>query len=95
MFAHQLLSPNALAMALVRRRLKWHTAEHNRIKASWASFHEEAQALALKAMDQHRFASMECEAILDQKEPNWGDEREVTEGYLELPNEEAVGLGLA
>src|SRR3990167_3498672 len=82
MFAHQLLAPQARAMALTQRRLKWHVAEYNRIQASWASFDEEAQKLALKAMAQHRAASMECEAILQEEEPNWGNERDITEGFL-------------
>ena len=95
MFTHVLLAPQARAMALTQRRLKWHVAEHNRIKASWASFDEEAQALALKAMAQHRAASMECEALLREEEPNWGSERETTERYLEPTPEEAIPLGLA
>lgn len=95
MFAQQLLAPSARAMALAQRRLKWHTAEHNRIKASWASFDEEAQVLASKALAQHRVAAMECEAILREEEPNWGTERSVTERYLELPPEETLEKRLA
>ena len=93
MFAHTVLAPQARAMALTQRRLKWHVAEHNRIKASWASFDEEAQALALKAMAQHQAAAMECEAILREEEPNWGGERETTERFLEPAPQEGLQDG--
>jgi hypothetical protein len=33
-------------------------------------------------MEQHKAASMECEAFLKEEEPQWGDEREITEKYL-------------
>ncbi len=81
------LGPSA---ALVLRRLKWHVAEHNRIKASWDSFDEESQGLALTAMAQHMAGRMECEAILREEEPNWGDEREITEAFLEPASEEGL-----
>jgi len=93
MFTHVLLAPQARAMALTQRRLKWHCAENNRIRASWASFDEEAQQLALKAMAQHQAASMECEAILREEEPNWGGERETTERFLEPAPEEGLQDG--
>ena len=95
MFASQFLSPQARANALVQRRLKWHTAEHNRIQASWASLSGGAQELAKEAMKQHRIAAMECEHILQEREPEWGKERETTERFLAPEPEDAVALGLA
>lgn len=95
MFASQFLAPQARAMALVQRRLNWHTAEHNRIQASWASLSGGAQELAKEALKQHRFAAMECEHILQEREPEWGNERSTTERFLEPEPEETVALGLA
>ena len=90
MFAWQLLGPQARAMALVQRRLKWHVAEHNRIQASWVSLSGEAQELARRALAEHRAASMECEAILREEEPLWGNEREITEAFLEPAHKEGL-----
>ena len=95
MFASQFLSPPARAMALVQRRLKWHTAEYNRIVASWASLSTEAQEVAQEAKKQHRIAAMECEHILQAREPEWGNERDITERFLEPQSEEALAVGLA
>ena len=95
MFASQFLGPQARARALVQRRLNWHTAEYNRIRASWASLSKEAQELGSQAMEQHRIAAMECEHILQRREPEWGNERDITERFLEPQSEEAVAVGLA
>ena len=92
MFFHQFLAPQARTMALAQRRLKWHVAEHNRIQASWASLSGEAQVLARKALAEHRAASMECEAILREEEPNWGNEREITEAFLEPASKEGLQI---
>jgi hypothetical protein len=45
-------------------------------------------------MEQHRIAAMECEHILQEREPDWGSERELTERFLEPASEDELQVGL-
>lgn len=75
------------AVGLLHRRRKWHLAEHNRILASLDRLHSEAARLALES---HRAAIAEIDAIGNWREPEWGPEEEETRKYLEHSPAETV-----
>jgi len=81
-----LLTPQVLGgqfIGLLQRRLKWHVAEHNRIRASESRLIQEGLASEVAiALASHKGAADEITAIMDSREPDWGGEQEVTEEYL-------------
>ena len=74
-----------MIVGLMQRRRRWHVAEYNRIKASLDLFDgPDMERKASEAMLMHKTALIELSALGNLTEPDWGDEREITEKFLEL-----------